>query len=474
VHAEAAEAGERLIVFVQPGVSEVSRHFDGEVQPGVEALAEEMGIAVQVFDVTEAGGAPRPVGITPLLVYQNHRGRSIYQGRYTTLDRVRNFLRTARHVHQGSAALELDLLPVWDQGRASVATPLKITDLEGEVPAGFDAERFRQDAAAAILEADPRFRPDAEMRLARKVRLGRSDRLFYSDFYPYLGKDGRLYLNLALFSQFHCHEPVFVSEQPIAGPWEKRNELFAEGFRVLADEVARQVRSTQYGDGFDPVPGPLPSGVTWADFGLPLPPAPAGATAEMPDDLELVQSWVMDEDVQASRPAVQFTFPAPLDMYTGEAQSVSGDLTLGDGLSLGAMRGRFVADPASVTMGESDLDAAIHGTMLLVEEYPTSDFVIERVETDFDRPEFGQVAAAVLHGRFTMKGQSIPLTVPVSVEAFLGHDGRPRVSIDGTWRLRLLEPFGIEGAPGDPPTNDTLIFQCHLVFKPVPENDHGE
>ncbi|MEL6986048.1 MAG: hypothetical protein AAFO29_26700, partial [Actinomycetota bacterium] len=67
------------------------------------------------------------MGITPLVAYQNHRGRSIYQGRYATLDRVKNFVRTSRFLPQGDEPLVRGGLPVWDLGQAKVGTPVKVT-----------------------------------------------------------------------------------------------------------------------------------------------------------------------------------------------------------------------------------------------------------------------------------------------------------------------------------------------------------
>ena len=457
--AEAAPEAETLVVFVQPGASPLAERFAAEGLPEIEQLAADAEIGFRVVDLSARGGAPEGVGITPLIAYQNHRGRSIYQGRYTTLDRVKNFVRTSRFLPQGDEPLVREDIPVWDLGRAKVGTPIKVTPLEGVLPDGFDAEAFQDEVRAAIGNGDERFVTQD------RVELGRSDRLFYVDFYPYRSEDDQLYLSLALFSQFHCHDPVFtLMDGSLFGPWEQRAEVFARGMAIFADEIARQLAESELGDGFDVVSVETPV-VSWEALGLPLPPAPEGASAEDLAGIELGRDWVIDETAQQERPAVQFAFPAPLDAYAGEATSVTGTLTLGDGMSLEGMRGTFVADPASVTMGEPELDAAIHATMLEVAAYPESAFVIESVETEFSEPAFGVVAAAVMRGTFTMKGVSIPLAVPASVEAFLGPDGKPRLSIEGQWSLRLLEPFGIEGPPGDAPTNDTLKYTCYLVFE---------
>jgi len=462
VEEASAVPAEQMIIFVQPEASTLAERFEAEQLPELKKLAAAADVALSVVDVSEAAGVPAGVGITPLIAYQNHLGRSVYQGRYATLDRVRNFMRTSRFLPQGEEKLVRENLPVWNLGRAQVATPIKITAIKTE-EGGYlrTSHDFDPAIRVAIASADERFA------WADRVELGRSDRLFYTDYYPFLAADGTLYVGLALFSQFHCHEPVFtLMDGSLNGTWENADEVFARGAIILADEIARQLDESDLGDGFDVVPSDK-SMVSWKALGLPLPPKPEGASAEALANVQLAREWMIDGAAQELRPAVQFKFPAPLDAYAGEASSVSGSLTLGEGLSLMGMRGRFVADPASVTMGETDLDQAIHSTMLEVDAYPEAFFEIESVETEFDQPAFGVVAAAVLRGRFTMKDQTIPLSVPVSVEAFLGDDGEPRLSIDGRWEVRLLAPFGIDGPPGDAPANDTLIYTCHLVFEPA-------
>lgn len=466
--AETAEVSalpaEQLIVFVQPEASPLADRFTAEQLPALKKLAEDSGVSFTLIDVSEAEGVPEGVGITPLIAYQNHLGRSIYQGRYATLDRVRNFIRTSRFLPQGDEMLVREELPVWDLGNAQVATPMKVTDVVYENEADREAGGLAWDQLILGPKSEAW---DDRFAWADRVELGRSDRMFYTDYYPYVSADGKLYLSLALFSQFHCHEPVFtLMDGSLNGPVEDVADIFARGGALFAEEIARQLNESALGDGFDVIPRDKPV-VSWESLGLPLPPKPEGASAEALANVQLAREWTMDEAAQDMRPAVQFKFPAPLDAYAGEATAVSGTLTLGEGLSLEGMRGRFAADPASVTMGEADLDQAIHATMLEVAAYPEAYFEIEKVETEFDQPAFGTVAAAVLHGQFTMKDQKIPLTVPVSVEAFLGDDGEPRLSIDGRWEVRLLDPFGIEGPPGDAPANDTLIYTCHLVFEPA-------
>ena len=80
------------------------------------ALGEELDVDLQLR--TLDGGAPAQIVITPLVVFQNHRGRSIYQGRYDTLDRVRNFVRTSRVIPQSKQRLDRRDTLLWSEGRA--------------------------------------------------------------------------------------------------------------------------------------------------------------------------------------------------------------------------------------------------------------------------------------------------------------------------------------------------------------------
>lgn len=123
-----------LIVFHQPGRSAVDTQFMETQLPPIAAIAKSMGIGLRV--VNAAKGAPPDVGITPLLVYQNHLGRSIYQGRSTTVDRVRNFLRTSRYVAQKEVPYVRARTPVWKLGRTRIWAPLKVAPVSGTAPAG--------------------------------------------------------------------------------------------------------------------------------------------------------------------------------------------------------------------------------------------------------------------------------------------------------------------------------------------------
>ena len=451
-----AMAGEQLIVFTQPNASALAGTFQAEHLPAIEKLADDMGVAFKAVDAT--AGAPDSVGITPLIVYQNHRGRSVYQGRYTTLPRLKNFIRTARYVPKAEDALTLTDLYVWDMRRAKVGSPIKITNLAGTLPEGFDQAAFKAEMRGALAGGFKHYQS------AATAAFDRTDRLFYMDLYPYRAEDGTLYVSVALFSQFHCHDPVFVQmETPVSGPWEDRAEVFARAAAMLEAEVARQITSSKIGDGFDVVSTEAPT-KTFDDLGLPLPAKPAGGTDAAPITGELPATWAIDAEAAAREPMIQFAFAAPLDSYAGEVADVSGTLAINKA-DIAQTTGTITVQTESLTMGEEDLDAHIHGGLILVEQHPTARFEIRSIQTDRDAIAWSQITPVVLVGRFTLMDKTIDLTVPASIEPYIAEDGSPRLEIIGTWQLRIDRVWGLAGPDGPADASNTMNFRSRLILK---------
>lgn len=463
--ASLARAGEQLIVFVHPAVEGQSLDFHRQQLPELRKLAEQMKLELRLIDVV-GEGAPPEVKITPLIVYQNWRGRSIYQGRSTTIDRVRNFIRTSRLMPQGAGALELSDIPVMSMGSAKVGSPIKITPLGGSVPAEFDAADFQREFREALAQGFKRYR------FEKTASFDRADRLFYMDLHPYRGADGQFFVSMALFSQFHCHEPVWVSKQPVSGEWEHRHEVIAQAAATLEAQVQRQILASKIGDGFVSV-GNEAARKSWEELGLSIPEKPQRAVQQATEPIELGTKWQVDDEAMAAGPVVQFAFAAPLDNYAGEVKRLGGWVVLGEGLALSGARGGLFAAVDSLSMGEPDLDAHIHGELLNAKMHPQASFTFEKIEASPDKVSFGQVIPGVLVGRFTLMGKAIDLNVPSSIEAYIGEDGQPRLSIAATWSLKIDKPWNLEGPPGPKDAQFTMNFRANIVLKPgVPPIKH--
>ncbi|HHP7235839.1 MAG TPA: YceI family protein [Desulfobacterales bacterium] len=457
VGATADEGYEQLIVFLQPGASSVETVFETQRLPEVRELAREMGVGVIVRDAGPK--APADIAVTPLLVYQNHRGRSIYQGRTTTLDRMRNFIRTSRYVPQGDAPNRRGNIPVWQQGRARIWAPLKVSAVTGFPPPDYDHEAFMKTALSGIREGFEQFR------FRDRVDLGRADRGFYMDFYPWLSEDGTLFLSLALYSQFHCKEPIFEKKRaPLTGPWKDRRALFREAARVMEAEVARHIRDPESGDSFTAVPADTPQ-VSWTSLDLDLPPEPPRSNMAAAADLSLPQDWTLEAAAPDDPPMLLFRFAAPLDQYAGEVTAVAGELHLSEGLKLSGARGFVEVDTrSSVTMGNAVLDEAIRGTvMLYTRKYPTARFTIDSIQGDGRPLAYGRLTPAGIQGQFTLKGTTVPLAVAGEFEPIVGRDGLPKLLVNGRFQIDL-RAFDIEGADGPAPARHTLIFDINLTY----------
>lgn len=449
---------ETLIVFVNPEDASVHPGFAEKWLPRIRDIAGSMETTMETRTIED--GAPAEVGITPLIVYQNYKGRSIYQGRYTTLDRVRNFIRTSRFMAQGDAPLERQQTAVWTTGRARIWAPLKIAPVTGAVPKNHDHEAFVRESVAAIARGFERFT------LPEVIRLGRADRGFYMDFYPWRAEDGTLYLSLALYSQFHCKTPVFEKKKPpLIGSWEKRDILFAEGGKLMEQAVARQIAAVESGDAFSPVPSDVPA-VSWERLGLALPEAPERKTS-VSVDISLGREWRLGEPGTHAPSLVRFRFPAPLDQYAGEVMRGRGRLTLGENRTVDGGDGFVEMDPASVTMGFPDLDKALQGGMFLAtRKHGPARFEAATLSGDGRPLAFGRLVPGAATGTFTLKGISIPLTVPLEFEPVIDENARPRLLVKGGFSIDL-NTFSIEGADGPAPANHTLLIDLNLAYEPV-------
>jgi hypothetical protein len=454
-------AYEQLIVFVQPGRSTVDDIFQAEQLPAIRQVADAMDVEILVFPI--AGGAPPEVALTPLLVYQNHRGRSIYQGRTTTPDRIRNFIRTSRYVPQGAEPLRREQIPVWTMGRENIWAPLKVASVTGTPPAGYDDDTFRQETLEAIASGFKHFE------IRDKAILGRADRGFYMDFYPWRAADGTLFLSLALYSQFHCKEPIFeTKETPLTGPWKKRGELFKKAAALLEAQVAAHIKRPESGDAFDAVAADKKV-LGWEQIGYPLPPPPPRQKADAAAAARLTNEWVLAAPDPDAPPMIQFRFAAPLDNYAGEVKSGRGELILPSALVVeGAEGGVEIDTRSAITMGDPVLDEAILGSMLLgARNHPRASFTIESISGDGQPIAYGRLSPTHITGTLMLKGKQMPLAAPAEFEPVIGADGRPRLVVRTAFRIDL-RAFDVEGADGPAPARHTLLFDVNLQFAPRP------
>ena len=453
-----ADHHEQLIIFVQSGKSDVDRSFQGQV-PELARIAEKNQVEFKLVNIAKEG-APSEVTITPLIVFQNHLGRLIYQGRTTTLERVGNFIRTSRYVPQGKVLNKRADIPIRKIARTRVWAPLKIAPVTGATPKDYNHSHFESKSIKALTTGFTQFH------LEKRAELNRTDRGFYFDFYPWLSDDGTLFLSLAVFSQFHCKKPVFeLKKDPITGPWDQRENLFRKAAGILEQAVAKSISDISYGDGFDSV-GPEIQQKTWDEMGLTLPVAIDQKSVSIPANFTLPFSWILDDSATRDPPMIQFRFPPPLDNYSGTATRGRAEFQLGGPKKIEGASGFFEVDPTGVAMGEADLDDALQGSLFLhTKKFPVATFKILSIAGDGQDLAFSQVSPVNATGTFTLKGKSIPLSPSMELEPILNRDGKVRLLVRGEFEINVRN-FEIEEAEGPEPANHTLIISYHFVMKP--------
>ncbi len=302
-----------------------------------------------------------------------------------------------------------------------------------------------------------------KFRLQKAVQLGRADRGFYMDFYPWLSDDGTLFLTVAVFSQFYCHAPV--TQEKIIGPWKDRKKLFRKAGELAEKIVAGIINNPQSGDSFNPIKKNIPK-ISWEKLGFDLPAAPAKKATVISAQLKLPREWALIPSGPADPPMIQFRFPAPLDNYAGEVTSGKGEFIFPANLHLNGATGYIEVDTGnSITMGDPVLDEAIRGSIMLnTKVHPTSKFIIESVSSENRPIAFGQQTAAQIRGQFTLKGKTMPLTSMAEIEPIIADDGKPNLLIRSTFEIDL-RTFKIEGADGPAPARHTLLFDANFRLK---------
>jgi polyisoprenoid-binding protein YceI len=450
-----ATESEQLIIFVQPEISPVDDIFRQRSLPEIRRLADKMGVSVHVVDARK--GSPAEIALTPLIVYQNHRGRSVYQGRTTTPERIRNFMRTSRFVPQGQELNRRENIPVWTAGRSRVWAPLKVAPVSGARPADYNHEAFVAEVLKDVANGLKKFQ------IRKVAELDRADRGFYMDFNPWLSEDGTLYITVVVFSQFDCKAPVFSKK--LSGPWKNYQKLFSQAAAAGEDAVVRIAADPASGDSFDPVKKTTPQ-KTWQQIGFTLPPAPELKTAQMAVSAVVPQKWALTDSGPNDPPMIQFRFPAPLDNYAGEVKSGHGQISLPQNRKVDGAKGFVEIDTrGNITMGDSRLDEAITGSMMLyTKKFPAARFDIEKISGDGQPIAYGRLSPAFVTGKFMLKGQSIPLNSMTQIEPVMGEDGRPRLLVNGSFKIDL-RTFDIEGADGPAPARHMLVFELNLILK---------
>lgn len=449
-------AQEQLIIFVQDG-GQSSEHFKAEYLDSILQYANQNDIDLLLKEVT-SDSLPEGITLTPSIVYQNSLGRSLYQGRYSTIDRLINFIRTVKNEPKKEEQNEKHNILIWNNENAIIAMPLKITPLTGSIGNNFDQLKFIETSKRQV-GSDLSYSKHYE-----EIILPRHARSFYVDLYPWLSDDSLLYISGAVFSMFNCIDPVFRAEQLIVGSWRERSKLFAMAGKKIERVVAQQLNNLSQGDAFIPISKSINS-YSWDKVGLSL---PQKVSTPIPDAIylnEIPKHWHSPRALDKNSPVIQFHFGAPIDYYAGEAQEMKVQLNLAKRNSLLDATGHVVVDASSITMGDEGLDDHIFHSYLKIFSYPnaTYDFKIVRAPSVWHIDSIQPIA---LNGVFEMIGKKVEISATGTAQMVANENERFSLSIHGNFMLPLHSLYGIEGPDGPSPAKDELHFQLNFLLSP--------
>ena len=447
VFADETEIKSKLIVFVNSGKTNAALHFEKNALPAIRKIAEDRQIEFQVIDSSK--GLPLEITTTPAIVFYSAIGRSIYQGRYLSFDRIINFIETSQNIPQSDMHNTYKDLAVLKTGRGVTGVPIKITEVSGTKPQNYVYKSFFDKSLKVVLKELHGYEFKAQ------IQSNRTDRFFYMDFYPWVSESGQLFLSASLFSQYHCKAPIWTTEKsPFVGGWNDREILIQQATVRMEEEIKRLSANSLVGDAFDPVSESTKI-VTWDDLGLKV--QPRKKSEESVSKAEIAKEWKIDSG-NGQKGGVQFRLVPPNESYSGFAKKVVAELKFDGEGNKKRMLGTCKVKMDSVTMGDADLDASLLSKeMLNVIGFPVARF-------DFDVPVnpesfivyFGREIILDVQGNFTFKEKTIPIKAEFTIEPIV-RKGATQLLVKSNFKIDLKD-FGLSGAPNYTPEKDIMEF----------------
>lgn len=440
---------EELIIFSQA----TDQHFLEHTLPKIADYCKEKGI--QLIEKNVDDGTPENIVSTPVIVYQNYRGRSIYTSRYAEFSTIKNFIRTSRVVAQSTAKNQWQEVLVWQNGRTKIVAKTKITDLKGKNLAKTIQTNLQNQTQKALIKGMSQFIQQQE------TKLSKTDRVFYLDMHPYQDAAGNFYLSLELYSKFSCKTPVFTNfSQPLKGTVDNFEALFEQAGLIFQQEITRQMTESEIGDAFTPIAENILM-VTWKDLGLALPPAPVMDINWVDIPETLPTDWVFKSAMDEETPIVQFRFIAPLDRYVGEIRKITGQLKLSEQQVLES--GNFVADMQSLTMGMEDFDKNVLGKYIKAYKFPASSFTFSNIVEPASL-RIGETTFIKVSGMFKLMKKEQPVEVSTQITPIIGVDGDIVLQVSAAFSLNVVDDFGIKGPDGPSPARKMMSFDLNFLM----------
>lgn len=452
---------EQVIVFIQKSKESV---FTISELLKLETYAQTMKVPVKIIDI-ERSGAPDDVKYTPFIIYQNYLGRKIYKGRYTTFRRLKSFINTVQFMPSDAGEYTVSNALVWKKGRSEFFAQSKITPLTGDIPVDFDPAFFMAEAWEGVKKGMKEF----EFFTHKNFLL--SNEIFYLNYYPYASSDGKLYVGYELYSHYDCVTPIYKADIPVKTSIYGTRKAFYLASQSLKTEMMKLWQSSELGDAVSYIDDEIKT-VTWEQMGFKIPPPPSKEEKKKinADALVFAKEWKYSGPYSEEKAALQFYFPPPIHQYSGIVPDISGKISFEhpDSFLIASMKGDFEVNTASLTMGVTDLDSAVHHKMLYIKKYPVSYFRIINVRGAKGATiSIGKPTQSQIEAEFTLLGKTFTIKAPTQLEPYLNDEGKLFLHVQSSFKIEnLSENYNIEGPPGPPQASNNVIIKIDILLEP--------
>ncbi len=396
-------------------------------------------------------GFPEEITATPAYVYQSSAGRAIYSGRHDSPEAIEQFIRRSQLEPRKMVADEQQQVLIRQRGRQRVSLPLKLTAPTGTNPPAAIPKQLQIQISAALQQA-------TEFRQVAQASLTALDRRIYLDFHPYRNMDGSYAMSYALFSQFNCHTQVadnFGSPIQIGD--------MGSGVEALATAISEDLEKMLLAKaGFVPSYVPATASVaSWEELGWRLSPEISANQAADAYAAPLAISGnyrvALTKD---DPPGLFFSFPSPLDRYSGEVRELTADFRFNaTGTTLS---GEVNLPTSSIATGSGSLDTYVLGDILKSKKYPQASLSFSNVAITGNWVA-GQTKQLNIPAILTARGK----TYPVTMAATFTPDVSGKMAASATFELDFRTVFGSPGPDGPDEIRRRLGFRAGLDLVPT-------
>jgi len=435
---------EYLVIFVQDTtISFADKDFTENYLGDIKDFAEKNEIEVIVRDIKN--GVFEETPFTPSIYFANNINFSLYVGRYTELNRFKNFVRSARSIRRHNKPILHRNAFSYQNHKMPYSFPVKVTDVKGNYKG--DKKKLKEKLLKYA------YQDFSGLEFEEERQHPAFGRKYYMDFYPYVDNK-KLYINTSAFSEFNCKKPIYKQNIEISGKLKDAEKIIEEAKIVMLKAIKEEQLRGEKGDAHTLFPKSVKN-ITPEEIGINI--EKEAPPLDIPFPKDISDKWEYRGPVNAKTSVLQFNVPSSI--YAGEMKGFHAEI------DFHSMKGKGQVDMSTLSMGDHGLDASV-SDRILTKKHLTSSIKLKNI---LKSPEDGisgfKDHEYLINCDFTFVGKTIEREVVITFTPFM--DGEELlIQCQAQFDIRLLESFGIESGVGDNlPDHDTVEFYLNFIMQ---------